>query len=382
MRRRERAARPDPRRAFLVMAACLLLAPSPSALAAPPRERMLSAAERAYADGRFAEAADLFRQACATVPEDRYNFVCYVDSLWLAGRDTEAERETRSFAAAHPGEAEAFFLQGVLAARRGDLPRAERALREALARSPRSARMRVELAVLLVRSGRAAAGLAEAAAVAGDPDAASDARYVAGLAYRMAGEEAAALPWFEAALALRPLDLFAATEVYASRRALGEAPAAALFFRGNPRFPMRRILDALFDGLLEGRDRAAHAEALCALEDAEPAARAARAILLAASGNPTAARATAEPLLRDHPHLRFARLAAGLAALRDEPARAERLLASAFEPGADLFHPHLFLRLLEAFPEAPQIARRAARARVPRGPVPVPPFPLLPAARK
>lgn len=342
-------------------------------------ERFIDAAERAYARGEFARAAEFYAQACSARPDDLYNRVCLVDALSLAGRTAAAAREAGALTEAHPGSAEARFVAGLLAMRRGEMEKAERSFRRAVARAPGSARMRVELALLLVRTGRAAEAFTKAARVAEDADAASDARYIVALAHRMAGDERGALPWFEAALALRPGDLYAAAEVYASRRALGERPAAAVWFRGAPDHPARILTDALHDGVLARRDIELHREEVALLDArGDPDAGAVLALLLAATGDPRAPGA-AEAATRARPESRLARLAFAAACAPEDAPRAAGLMREAFAPGADLFHPHLFLKIAASFPALPpdEIRSIGARIAAKHPPPPAAPFPKL-----
>lgn len=175
----------------------------------------------------------------------------------------QAEAEAGRLIELNAGSAGGQMVLASIKTQRGDLPGAERVLRQALAAEPSALRVRLELAGLLMQAGKAEeAGrlYEEAIAKSANPAEAYAAR---GLAWQTAGKHEAAIKDYEAALKLQanmPMVLNNLSMLYADRPAqagkgLQYALAANALAENNP-----FVLDTLGYALLKnGRHKDAKA---------------------------------------------------------------------------------------------------------------------------
>lgn len=158
--------------------------------AAEAIDRLILVARRQYRQGRMTAATDLLRELAARHPGDPHPPLALAGIMIDADQFQEAltvletvpegsGKEQREFMAAcltaleapeaagavnkllddHPGSSRALHLRGVLAARQGDIPEAEKRLRQAAAADPAYGEPLVHLGVLYCEAGRLDPGL-------------------------------------------------------------------------------------------------------------------------------------------------------------------------------------------------------------------------------
>jgi Flp pilus assembly protein TadD len=105
-------------------------------------------------EGRVAEAMESFRSLVAFHPSNPYGHVGVGVALGLEGKVDQAFEELRHASAISPRLEAPYRQMGILHWRRGDLPAAEHAFREALVRAPENVHSQGYLALTLMRLGQ------------------------------------------------------------------------------------------------------------------------------------------------------------------------------------------------------------------------------------
>lgn len=171
---------------------------------APGRNGPAAATRRAPAPH---QAATANTRPAETAAGDRYWPLLREARTLLEGeRLAEAAERAASAAALQPDEPEGRLLRAEIAARLGHDAQAEAALRALLGEPAVARRARPRLIELLMRTGRVDEALAEARQPEGAAAFDTTALRRAAEAQAAAGKPEQALRWFEAGLALRPLD--------------------------------------------------------------------------------------------------------------------------------------------------------------------------------
>ncbi|MBS0321455.1 MAG: tetratricopeptide repeat protein [Proteobacteria bacterium] len=205
-----------------------------NATAARPAEavdRLVVAAQDAYAAGRRADAARMLEQALAQSPAHAGALHAYAVLALEAGKPQAALAIAQRWIAVAPADAEAYGVLGLAQRHAGRLADSAASLARAVALAPDAYAWRTNLSAVLLESGDATAAVAEAErAVALRPDAAA-AHNNLGNAYRQARLPGRALASYRRAVECDPRHALAWNNVGTALRDAADVDGALTAFR-------------------------------------------------------------------------------------------------------------------------------------------------------
>jgi tetratricopeptide (TPR) repeat protein len=309
------------------------------------------AADKAYEEGYFQQAADLYRQILKEVKTDPFNHLSLIEVLHLAGQTRQANEEEKLFQELFPQKAESYFLLAQQLARKGKITEAIASHQFALTLDDKFHRCRIEYAILLLKNRQVTESFKEAGKLAtATIDNVPEVLYLFALYYRLAGEYQKATPYLEAVLHFIPRDIFANCEVYRNHRMSKNKVSDQIYFRVNPDFYQRQVLAALFALLEEQDSLEIHLTELAKISSFPQVTQSIKALILQKTGQSEESQILSEQLFANYQTHNLVRLTWAICHSKKQDATWQNRLESAFQPSLDLNDPHLYLAILELFP--------------------------------
>ena len=308
-------------------------------------------ADYLYEIGDFYEASKIYERIIALNPDDKYNFLNLIDSLYQFGDFKRGEIYTKKFLEKFKKSSEFYYLLGIEEGKRGFLKKGIFYFKKSIKIDGSNYKSMVEMAIFFIKLGEYENCFKIIEKLKKNRDNLSEILYILALFYRYEGNYKMADIWFQTAIITSPNDIFVNGEYYRNSLALGKNIDGKFYFRMNEKFYIKYVIDTIYNSILVGKNFNRYLKILEKIERYRHAVLPLKILLLIKMGREDKAIDIYNSIPKNYKKINLINLSSGILKFKTDKKLGRKLIKKAFAPSYYLNDPNLYLKILKKFSE-------------------------------